>query len=401
MLKYHVRRPAVHHGHADGARLARLAFIVNVGDAAFWTVIPIHLAQLMGGEGPVGFYLAAVALIGGAATIFSAEAFEGRGKASVGGVALLVMSLLLIAMSVADELWSFALFDVPRSIAFILITVVLGLLVRDHVAAADLAVEEGRFYLFSNVGWLVGPVAAGYVARYFGTEAVFVVIALVFAVALGYLWWLHLDSHPALADRADIGSHREALRALVAFLRSPKLRRVFVLSLGLELWWIISSIYIPLAVIEEGFGPDVVGWVVTGGVVPLVLMEVWVGKLAQRNGTRRYLTLGFGILSAGAVAFVIFGFNAYLLLFLFAVVNVGAAFVEPLTDTYFFEVATGADGEKYFGIFNGAAPLASLVGPLLAAAVFTAGLGLNGVWVMAAAVMAAVAWIASRLPLLD
>ncbi|NND03724.1 MAG: MFS transporter [Acidimicrobiia bacterium] len=401
MLKFHVRRPAIHHGHAEGAKLARLAFIVNVGDAAFWTVIPIHLAQLMNGEGPVGFYLAGVALIGGLATVFMTEVFEKRSKVAVGAAALIGMALLLIAMSIVNELWAFAAFDVPRSIGFILLTVVLGLLVRDHVEAADLAVEEGRFYLFSNLGWLIGPVGAGYVARFAGTDAVFVVIAAVFGIALLYLWRLHLDSHPALLGRPELGSHREAVRALIAFLRNPQLRRVFVLSLGLEVWWIISSIYIPLAVIDEGFGPDVVGWVVTGGVVPLVLMEVWVGKLAKRNGTGRYLTLGFLILAAGAVSFVVFGFNAYLLLFLFAAVNVGAAFVEPLTDTYFFAVATGSDGDRYFGIFNGAAPMAALIGPLFAAVFFSVGLGLNGVWIMAAAMMAAVAWVASRLPAAD
>jgi MFS family permease len=121
--------------------------------------------------------------------------------------------------------------------------------------------------------------------------------------------------------------------------------------------------------------------VVTGGIVPLVVLESWVGRRAQAAGTRGYLAAGFAILAAGAASFPLLGFSPELLLFMFAAVNIGAAFVEPLTDTRFFEIATPEEARRYFGIYHAAAPAASLVGPLLAAAVISLGLGLNGVWV--------------------
>jgi MFS family permease len=189
----------------------------------------------------------------------------------------------------------------------------------------------------------------------------------------------------------------EAIEGLVEFLQRPRLRRVFVLAVGLELWWVVSSIYVPLAVVNLGFGADIVGGVVTGGIVPLVLLEVWVGRQAQRRGTRPYLIAGFLILGLGAASSPLLGFSTGLLLFMFAAVNVGAALIEPLTDAYFFESATLEEGSRFFGIYNASAPMAGLVGPLIGGVVLMAGLGLNGVWVATALLMLGCARIAWRI----
>ena len=397
MLKYHPRRPALHHQHVEGAKLARLSLLINIGDAAFWTILPIQLASLAGGDGPVGFYFAAVALLGTVAAVASSTTFRRHRKIVIGLISLFLMIFLLVGMSLAGNLWLLALFDMPRSIAYLLLTIVMGLLVRDLATAANIAIKEGRRYLFINLGWLIGPLLAGYVARFISIEAVFLVISGLFSVALAYLWRLHHDGHPAMMTEGEVEHGHEAIGALVEFLRRPRLRTVFVLAVGLELWWVISSIYVPLAVIDLGYGPDIVGWVVTGGIVPLVLLEVWVGRQAQERGTRPFLVAGFLILGLGAASFPLVGFSPGLLLFMFAAVNVGAAFIEPLTEAYFFEVATLEEATRFFGIYNASEPMAGLLGPLAGAVVLTVGLGLNGVWVVTAVLMLGCVQIAWRI----
>ncbi len=397
MLKYHPRRPALHHQHAEGAKLARLSLIVNIGDAAFWTILPIQIAVLAGGDGPVGFYFAAVALLGTVAAVASSATFRRHRRILIGAVSLVLIVVLLIGMSRAGSLWMLAAFDLPRSVAYLLLTIVMGLLVRDLATAANIAIQEGRRYLFINLGWLIGPLLAGYVARFLSLEAVFLVISGLFALALAYLRRLHIDGHPALTPGGEVEHGHEAIASLVEFLRRPRLRRVFVLAVGLELWWIISSIYVPLAVIDLGYGPDIVGWVVTGGIVPLVLLEMWVGRRAQERGTRPYLIAGFLILGWGAASFPLLGFSPGLLLFMFAAVNIGAALIEPLTDTYFFEVATLDEATRFFGIYNASAPMAGLLGPFVGAVVLTVGLGLNGVWLATALLMLGCGRVAWRI----
>jgi MFS family permease len=397
MLKYHPRRPALHHRHADGAKLARLSLLVNIGDAAFWTILPIQLSVLAGGDGPVGFYFAAVALLGTVAAVASSATFRRHRKIVIGTASLALIVMLLVGMSFAENLWVLAIFDLPRSVAYLLLTIVLGLLVRDLATAANIAIKEGRRYLFINLGWLIGPLVAGYVARFISLEAVFLVISGLFAIALVYLWGLHFDGHPAFTADGEVERGHEAIAGLIEYLKRPRLRRVFLLAVGLEVWWVVSSIYIPLAVIDLGYGPDIVGWVVTGGVVPLVLLEVWVGRQAQARGTRNYMVAGFLVLGVGAASFPLLGFSPGLLLFMFAAVNVGAALIEPLTEAYFFEVATLEEAARFFGIYNASAPMAGLLGPLVGAVVLTAGLGLDGVWVAAAVLMLGCARIATRI----
>jgi predicted MFS family arabinose efflux permease len=396
VLKYHARRPATHHEHPEGKKIARLALIVNIGDAAFWTILPIQLVTLAGSDSAVGFYYVVIAVVGTGAAVLSTGTFRRHRKVVVGATSLLAMVLLLFGMAWAGDIVTFALFDIPRAVAFMLVTIVLGLMVRDFASAADLAVEEGRFYQYSNVGWLIGPVSAGYVAAIWGTEVVFVLISAVFAFALAYLWHLHLRVHPAMEPGADI----EALHSwaeIGAFFSERRFRQVFAIAFGLEFWWIVSSIFIPLAVIGLGYGPEVVGLVVTGGVVPLVLLETWVGRKAKQVGVSRYIVAGFATLAFGCLSFVVLGDFSVLLLVLFAVVNVGAALIEPLKDTYYFGVTSKSESDEYFGIYNASVPIASLVGPLAGALVITVGFGLDGVWILSAVVLALCAAVGARL----
>ena len=361
-----------------------------------WTILPIHLAELAGSDEPVGYYLAVVAAIGIGASLASSALFTRTRRLYIGFAALLTTIALLVGMSAADTLVGFALFDVPRSIAFLMLTMTLGLLVRDHSTLADLPVQEGRYYLFSNLGWLIGPVMAGYLASALGNEAVFVGAALTYGLGLVYLWTLHLTDHRPLQSESPVESVSDLVRLLVEFIARPRLRRVFTLALGLEVWWVVASIYIPLAVVELGFGVEVVGWVVTGGIIPLVVLEAWVGRQAARRGIRRFLVTGFMFLAVVVASFLFLEGWPRVLLFVFAAVNIGAALVEPLVDTYFFEVADETEEDRYFGIYNAAAPIGGFVGPLVAGVAITLGLGLDGVWAFAAVAMAATGIVATR-----
>ena len=99
----------------------------------------------------------------------------------------------------------------------------------------------------------------------------------------------------------------------------------------------------------------------------------------------------------GAASFPVLGFNSGLLLCMFAAVNVGAALIEPLTEAYFFEVATFEEASRFFGIYNASAPMAGLVGPLVGAVVLTVGLGLDGVWPATALLMLGCVRVAWRI----
>ena len=127
------------------------------------------------------------------------------------------------------------------------------------------------------------------------------------------------------------------------------------------------------------------GWVIAGGILPLVLFEKLIGKLADKHGLRIYLAIGFLIIALITVFFNIISFVPIVLI-LMAIVNIGAALIEPLQETYLFKIIKKKDEERFFGVYNTADPLANIIGPLIAS-VFVLFWGLSGVWYGSAVIL--------------
>ena len=101
------------------------------------------------------------------------------------------------------------------------------------------------------------------------------------------------------------------------------------------------------------------------GMLPCVFLEKYAARLAQRDGVRKYITAGFAGLAGFISLFYIFAEINNLVLLCFVLANIGAAFIESLKVTYFFEVVKKQDAERFWGIYNVAEYAAYLVGPFL------------------------------------
>ena len=84
-----------------------------------------------------------------------------------------------------------------------------------------------------------------------------------------------------------------------------------------------------------------------------------------------------------------------IILIMMAVVNIGAALIEPLQETYLFKIIKKKDEERFYGVYNTADPLANIIGPLIAS-VFVLFWGLSGVWYGSAIILLIFMFIALR-----
>ncbi|HEY5713846.1 MAG TPA: MFS transporter, partial [Candidatus Gracilibacteria bacterium] len=75
-----------------------------------------------------------------------------------------------------------------------------------------------------------------------------------------------------------------------------------------------------------------------------------------------------------------------ILLFAFALSNIGAALIEPLQEVYFFKEASKHHKEKLFGIYNSADPVANIIGPCIAGYLIIYG-GLDWLWIGTAVIL--------------
>lgn len=377
---------------------AWMALLIGIGNAAFWTIFPLILDDVVGDESKVGLYYSALSVISLVASILSTALFTRVSKVKIMHVTMILAIVMLVGMTFVEKLFHIAGLDVPRAVCVLLFTTCLSLFVYDFSTKERLALDEARYYLFANIGWVVGPVVGGTIAKLYGNQSIFIFVSAWFALALLYFTHMHLVvRHPHLHHGTHDITVRDLFANLVEYMRTLSLLKVLGVALGLNFWFTISAIYIPLAIEDMGYGQDVVGLVITGSMVPLMLLEGPVGKVAAKVGIRLPVMCGFFVLATVTALYGSLSPWPAALLFAFAAVNVGAAMIEPLQETFFFQSVKKKDVGRFFGIYNTAEPIASITGPLMASIAFGIG-GYASIWVFLSGAMMVFLFISLFIP---
>ena len=244
----------------------------------------------------------------------------------------------------------------------------IALFVRDFTREEDLGREEGRYYKFSNIGFLIGPLVGGLLAAKFGYEIVFILAAAITFGGYAYFYHLHVvQEHPAIINLPKTSKH-EILRNIKEYFKNIDRAKAFLITILLMLWLGFRNIYVPLYVMEAGYLESVSGIILALGIIPFILLEIKVGDYASKKGIRLPISVGFLIIAASLI--IIF-FSPFVILnfALLAFLHVGAAFIEPLQEFYLFKHMKKEEENKLFGVYMTADPVAHFLAPVIGAAV--------------------------------
>lgn len=257
----------------------------------------------------------------------------------------LVISYLLV--SLYKNLYFFVGVFVIVYIANIYRTNTFDIIFRDKSKDSELSANEGLLYSIINIGWLTGPLIAGYVMAYFNLETVFVTSALFMAVCLFFL--LTMDIR--LPRKYFKGEDFKVMENLKEFVKRKDFLHNYVIAMGVDIWWALIYIYMPLFIVKSGVNSEIVGFFLAAVIFPLVFFEFEVGKLVSKYGFRRFFVLGFFILGAFALL-SFFTMDIYLIMVYLVLASFSMAFIEPLVDAYFFEGIKKEEEEKYYPLFG-------------------------------------------------
>ena len=184
----------------------------------------------------------------------------------LGGPTLALVFLVTFPLNVLRVLWLAAF-----------TAAVPGLVGRGQIARANAVFEA-----FFNVGWIVGPALAGFLANAIGPGPTIAIDAVTFAVSARALLLVRRPLRPAARSEpthllADI---RQGISFVV---RQPTLRAV------IALWTTTSVIYAGLTsglifyvTIDRGLGPDVVGLVLSAFAVGALGGSLVAARMAFR-----------------------------------------------------------------------------------------------------------------------
>ncbi len=369
----------------SGFSFANLGLFTGFADGIYNAVYSLVLMEIFASSAIVGIYVGIYAAFCMLVGLFANEIFRRFSKVRVFYFSMLMLAVCYAMMSFSIRPSTFVMLDYTTGIAITLVGVLIPLFMSDFSGKVGMARLNSRYHLWMNVGALFAPMIAVAIANQFDNRAAFFASALIY-----FAGWMAFKLFRIVQEDKKIKpvNPRKTVRALfknaVAFFRRRGMSRAYAVNFGYYSLRAMRYLYVPIVVIENGFSKDTLGWVLTLGIIPYLILSELMAKLVRRYGKRKWLLIGFSsfaILSALAT-FV----TGYPLLAIFVMWQVSGALMESVHDLLFFDTAKKAEQTKFYGVFRTSVNLPNVVAPILGALCITVFGGTSAVWVVTAVI---------------
>ena len=150
------------------------------------------------------------------------------------------------------------------------------------------------------------------------------------------------------------------------FFRRSGMPRAYAVNFGFYALSAMRVLYVPIIVIEQGFSANVLGWVLTIGILPYIIFDLFIGNLVRRVGPRVLMTIGMA--SFAVFAALAMFLSGYALLAVFILWQISGAFMEPVHDLFFFDNTQKNEQSRFYGVFKTTSYLPKVIAPILGAA---------------------------------
>jgi len=270
-------------------------FVGSLGFITLLTLLPNYIEQLGATGLVVGLFVTALGIGRTAALVpvgWAADRFDKR--------LILLLSMLLSAVS-------YALFIVvDSSTGFILARILQGLgivgtgtislaLVGDLAAADERANQIGKYNSWRMAAGIIGTLGAGVLYDAFGFDPIFVVLVVLFLVAIVGVWFLVESDHTTIKEFAffDLALNDRILTV-------TSFRAQYAISVTLVRNWV--PIFVGVSVARGGLAlsATAVGVVVAAEKFTNMIAQPFMGRFSDRFGRGLFIAIGgaaYGIIA--------------------------------------------------------------------------------------------------------
>ena len=369
----------------SGFSFANLGLFTGFADGIYNAVYSLVLMEIFTNSAVVGVYVAIYAFFCMIVGLFANEVFRRFSKVRVFYFAMLMMAICYAMMSFSIRPSTFVILDFTTGVAITLVGVLIPLFMSDFSKNIGMARLNSRYHLWMNVGALFAPMIAVAIADQFTNRSAFFASALIY-----FAGWLSFKFFHVVQEdkRITPANPRKTVRALVknavAFFKCPGMPRAYAVNFGYYSLRAMRYLYVPIVVMENGFSKDTLGWVLTLGIIPYLVLSEMMAGLVRRYGKKKWLFVGFSSFAVfSALATFVGGWP---LLAIFVMWQVSGALMESVHDLLFFDTAKKTEQTKYYGIFRTSVNLPNVVAPILGAVCITVFGGTSAVWVVTAVI---------------
>ena len=219
------------------------------------------------------------------------------------------------------------------------------------------------FLTSANFAYVAGPVLFGLLVssdKEIGKVFVLGVILLIPIIQITRKYFKNYED----AQYKDY----EFLGTLFYIIRKADLRRIFICNFILYLFYAWMIIYTPIYLHDTiGFNLSEIGIIIGLALIPFLLLEMFLGKLADtKYGEKEILTTGLIIAGLSTISMAIFSAKIFILwTAILFVTRIGASMIESMSETYVFKKVKDG-GLDVISVYRAVRPVTYIFGTIFA-----------------------------------
>ncbi len=353
------------HRHKDGKIFSWLVLSIGLGMGMVSTVMPNFVKTIVKTDSLVSVFYIFIAITALVGSVISTIIFRKFNRTAIMKWGFFIAALALFMFIFVTSITQLSIIETARSWVILFLLIALALFVRDFASSGELAQQEGRYYRFMNIGFFIGPLIGGFLGARFNHDGVFILASFVFIIGLLYFSFKHvIKEHPAIVNAQKRTNKIEFFLNVKKFFENGGRTKAYLIRMFLTFWFGFERVYVPLYVISSGYLENMTGVIFALELIPYILLEVAIGKYADKFGPKAPVALGFTIM---VVALIGIFFSPYPILnfALLLVANLGGSFIEPLQEFVLFKHLPKEEEESLYGVYLTADNIAFVLAPLL------------------------------------
>ncbi|MDD2935269.1 MAG: MFS transporter [Candidatus Pacebacteria bacterium] len=276
--------------------------------------------------------------------------------------ALLINIISLVSLVVWDNLFVVITALTTHLVIIALIAFNIDVFLESFSEDSSTGKIRGTYLSFNNLAWLISPMISGFILLNNEYWKVYLFSGIL-TIPILYLIIKNLKN---FEDPKYVKT--DILDTLKIIFKRPNVSKIFWAHFLLRFFYSWMIIYMPIYLHEYiGFDWSTIGIIFTMMLLPFVILEIPLGKLADEKIGEKEI-LNFGFLIAGITTAMLTFITSHsvilwgLLLFM---TRVGASMIEIASESYFFKKIDGSD-TNILNVFRMTGPSAYILGPLTA-----------------------------------
>lgn len=329
-------------------------------------VLPMYsnssFLSLFADEQTVGFIYMASAAVSIFFFLFASSIIRRFGNYATSITLVCIQIVLFYGLVTAQSTTTIAILFILQSAVVSLISLTLDIFLEKYTDGGHAGTIRGLYTTTLNASWLIGPMIGSMLINGMDNYRNTYIAALAMLFPLLYL--IH-KNFPRFKDPNYI--HLSPWQLIKHISSNKNWSCLFFANIILQTFYAWMVIYSPIYLNTViGFGWSDIAIILTIMLIPFVIVQYPLGKLADRKyGEKEIMIIGFVIM---AIATMVLPFitstNVAIWGIALFMTRVGAAAAEIMMETYFFKTVSSRD-TAVLGLFRITRPLSNFIAPLV------------------------------------